>query len=84
MTISKLTKISLLANKEFLAPQMISIPIPNCNIEKLKKKLLAKFNIEIPIIKWKNRCFIRISIQIYNSKKDANKLIKALKIIFKI
>ena len=63
---------------------MISIPIPNCNIEKLKKKLLAKFNIEIPIIKWKNRCFIRISIQIYNSKKDANKLIKALKIIFKI
>ena len=37
MTISKLTKISLLANKEFLAPQMISIPIPNCNIKKLKK-----------------------------------------------
>ena len=35
--ISKLTKILLLANKIFLAPQMISIPITNCNVDELKK-----------------------------------------------
>jgi isopenicillin-N epimerase len=63
---------------------MISIPIPKCNVDNLKKQLLKKFNIEIPIIKWNNKCFVRISIQIYNSKKEANKLINALKIIFKI
>ena len=52
---------------------------------KLKfKKLLKKFNIEIPIISWNNRSFVRISIQIYNTKEDANKLIEALKIIFKL
>ena len=74
----------LLAKKKFLAPQMISIPIPDCNICKVKQQLLKKFNIEIPIIRWNNRFFVRISIQIYNTKKDANKLIEALKIIFKL
>ena len=82
-TISKLTKIPLLANKDFLAPQMISIPVPNCNVDNLKQQLMSKFNIEIPVFKWKNQCFVRISIQIYNTKKDADTLIKALKAIFK-
>ena len=82
--ITKLTKLPLLAKKKFLAPQMISIPIPDCNIDKVKQQLLKKFNIEIPIISWNNRSFIRISIQIYNTKADANKLIEALKIIFKL
>ena len=82
--ITKLTKVPLLAKKKFLAPQMISIPIPDCNICKVKQQLLKKFNIEIPIIRWNNRFFVRISIQIYNTKEDANKLIEALKIIFKL
>ena len=82
--ITKLTKMPLLAKKKFLAPQMISIPIPDCNIYKIKQQLLKKFNIEIPIIRWNNRFFVRISIQIYNTKEDANKLIEALKIIFKL
>jgi isopenicillin-N epimerase len=82
--ISRLTKIPLLANQEFLAPQMISIPVPKCNVYKLKKQLLEKFNIEIPVIKWKNKCFVRISIQIYNNEIEANKLIKALVVIFKL
>ena len=84
ITISKLTKIPLLANQEFLAPQMISIPVPECNVYNLKKQLLEKFNIEIPVIKWKNKCFVRISVQIYNSKIETNKLIKALVVIFKL
>ena len=81
-TITKFTKIPLLANPKFLAPQMISIPIPKCNVDNVKRQLLNKFNIEIPVIKWKNKYFVRISIQIYNTQKDANKLIKALKVIF--
>ena len=46
LTISNLTKIPLLANREFLAPQMISIPIPKCNVDHVKTQLLKKFNIE--------------------------------------
>ena len=84
LTISNLTKIPLLANREFLAPQMISIPIPKCNVDHVKTQLLKKFNIEIPVIKWKNRCFVRISIQIYNSKSELIKLTQALKKIFKL
>ena len=44
LTISNLTKIPLLANREFLAPQMISIPIPKCNVDHVKTQLLKKFN----------------------------------------
>ena len=82
--IAQLTKKPLLAKQNFLAPQMISIPVPKYNVDKLKKLLLEKFNIEIPVIKWKNKCFVRISIQIYNTKEDANKLIWALKKIYKL
>ena len=84
ITISNLTKLPLLANYKYLAPQMISIPVPKCDVNILKKKLLDEFNIEIPVIKWKNKCFVRISIQIYNTQKEANKLIKAIAIIFKL
>ncbi len=84
ITISKLTNIPLLASKDFLAPQMISIPVPKCNVDNLKEQLLEKFNIEVPVIKWKNKCFVRISIQIYNNQNEANKLIKALVTIFKL
>ena len=63
---------------------MISIPVPQCNVTILKKQLLEEFNIEIPVIKWKNKCFVRISIQIYNTQKEANQLIKAIAIIFKL
>lgn len=63
---------------------MISIPIPKCNVDHVKTQLLKKFNIEIPVIKWKNRCFVRISIQIYNSKSELIKLTQALKKIFKL
>lgn len=84
VTISNLTKLPLLANYKYLAPQMISIPVPQCNVTILKKQLLEEFNIEIPVIKWKNKCFVRISIQIYNTQKEANKLIKAIATIFKL
>ena len=41
----------------------------------------SKYRIETPIFTWKNRLFIRISIQIYNDKNDVDYLMKALKTI---
>ena len=61
--------------------QMVSYPLPN-NINKdIKSILMDKYRIEIPVSTWKNRLFIRISIQIYNDKNDVDYLMKALKTI---
>ena len=60
---------------------MVSYPLPN-NINKdIKSILMDKYRIEIPVFTWKNRLFIRISIQIYNDKNDVDYLMKALKTI---
>ena len=37
-----------------------------------------KYKIQIPFISWKDKIFIRISIQAYNSKEDVLKLLEAL------
>ena len=68
-------------NSQWLG-QMISIPINCSNPELLQKKLFEK-NIVIPIIKWENFYFIRISIQAYNSYEDIIFLKKILKEIIK-
>lgn len=61
--------------------QMVSYPLPK-NINKdVKSILMDKYKIEIPVFTWKNRLFIRISIQIYNDKNDVDYLMKALKTI---
>jgi isopenicillin-N epimerase len=60
--------------------QMATIPIPRVHdLDKLKNRLLAEFNIEIPIIEWENRHFLRISIQGYNTLSDVDQLLVALK-----
>ena len=41
-------------------------------------KFYLKYKIQIPFISWKDKTFIRISIQAYNSKEDILKLLEAL------
>jgi isopenicillin-N epimerase len=60
---------------------MVSYPLPNNTNKDIKSILMDKYRIEIPIFTWKNRLFIRISIQIYNDKNDVDYLMKALKTI---
>jgi isopenicillin-N epimerase len=69
----------LLADREFLPPLMIAVPIPKVNEVEFQKKLYKKYKIEIPIIPWENRSFVRISYQLYNTQKDLKKLENALK-----
>lgn len=80
--ISAATKIPLLAVPEFTASQMISVPLPDCNVDQVKRQLYDKFSIEVPVFNWKSRCFVRISFQPYNTEEDANELIAALAHIF--
>tara|TARA_B100001250_G_scaffold223188_1_gene191345 strand:+ start:26 stop:1153 length:1128 start_codon:yes stop_codon:yes gene_type:complete len=62
--------------------QMVSYPLPKSAPINLKNILWDDFKIEIPIFTWKNNMFIRVSIQIYNDKKDVELLLSALDSIF--
>jgi len=49
----------------------------------LKNILLEKYSIEIPIIEWEDKLFMRISIQVYNTKDEVDYLLGVLKELFK-
>ena len=79
LKLSKIFKMPLLADRKFLPPLMISVPIPKVNELEFQRKLYKNYNIEIPIIPWEDKSFSRISYQLYNSKRDLEKLEYALK-----
>ncbi|MBC7233446.1 MAG: aminotransferase class V-fold PLP-dependent enzyme [Chloroflexi bacterium] len=58
--------------------QMVTLPLPPCDAQELKQRLYEAFAIEVPIITWKERQFIRVSIQGYNSPADVEALAAAL------
>ena len=58
--------------------QMVSHPLPESTPLDLKEILYNQHKIEIPIFKWGNRMYIRISMQIYNEKKEVDLLLSAL------
>ena len=58
--------------------QMVSHPLPKSVPLDLKEILYNKHKIEIPIFMWRNRMFIRISMQVYNEKKEIDLLLSAL------
>ena len=59
--------------------QMSSIEIDCKDILALMEKLYKSFKIQVPIFKWKDKTFLRISMQAYNEMEDIDKLIFALK-----
>ncbi len=58
--------------------QMVSLPLPPCNAEVLKQRLYEEFRIEVPIVLWQNRPYIRISLQVYNNQEQVGILMQAL------
>ena len=59
--------------------QMVSLPLPECDVMNIKNRLYDEFRIEIPVSRWKEHCIARISIQGYNTNADGKCLIEALK-----
>lgn len=59
--------------------QMAVAPLPaSSDVVALKQRLYADFRIEIPLIRWRERPFLRISIQGYNTPQDVAALLAAL------
>jgi len=72
------TGLAPLSAPELCAPQMVAMPIPECDVEALKIALIDKYNIEIPVFRWQDKCIARVSVQGYNSRPQMDLLIEAL------
>jgi isopenicillin-N epimerase len=72
---------SLYPSDEWYA-QMAALRLPdNVDIKWLKDKLYTAFHLEIPVFEWDRRNWMRISIQGYNTQRDADALLSALGIL---
>jgi isopenicillin-N epimerase len=58
--------------------QMCAIELPTGTIERLGTRLFDEYKVEVPLTKWDNRQFLRISIQAYNRVEDVDRLVEAL------
>jgi isopenicillin-N epimerase len=59
--------------------QMGIAPLPpNTDTAELKMRLYDEYHIEVPLLEWNGRKFIRISVQGYNTPEDLNALIDGL------
>ncbi|MBV6397387.1 MAG: Isopenicillin N epimerase [Anaerolineales bacterium] len=58
--------------------QMGIAPLPRVDAARLKQMLYDQFNIEVPITLWRDRFFVRVSIQGYNTRADADALVNGL------
>jgi isopenicillin-N epimerase len=61
--------------------QMGIAPLPNSNLSQLKRRLYDEYKVEVPLIQWEDKQFIRISVQGYNSQKDIDVLVSALEVL---
>jgi isopenicillin-N epimerase len=59
--------------------QMAAAPLPDsADLATLKAHLYEKDRIEVPFLQWQERKLMRVSIQGYNTRRDVEKLLRAL------
>lgn len=58
--------------------QMGIAPLPSSDLAVLKSRLYDEYKIEVPLIQWQDRQFVRISVQGYNTQEDIDALVNAL------
>lgn len=58
---------------------MITLPLPAGDGPALQTKLHERFGIEVPIVVWNDRRFVRPSFHLYNTLDDLERLVAALR-----
>jgi isopenicillin-N epimerase len=58
--------------------QMFTAPLPASDLETLQARLYQEYRVEVPILRWQERTLLRVSLQGYNTHRDADTLISAL------
>jgi isopenicillin-N epimerase len=76
--LAALTGLAPLSSPEFSAPQMVAMPIPECDTAEIHKQLFERYRIEMPVFKCQDHCIARLSVQGYNSRPQMDRLIAAL------
>ena len=62
--------------------QMAAAPLPaDTDLHQLKNRLYDEYRIEVPLTEWRGNKFVRISVQGYNTKRDVEALLRALRAI---
>ena len=61
--------------------QMVTIPLPECDVAAVQKRLYEEFRIEVPVGRFEGDCMTRVSFQAYNTADDARALVTALRTI---
>lgn len=59
--------------------QMVTLPLPPCDADALKERLYDEFAVEAPVFTWRERQWVRVSIQGYNTGADVDALVDALR-----
>jgi isopenicillin-N epimerase len=59
--------------------QMTSLPLPPCDNGELSRLLREEYQIEIPLPQWDGWSLMRLSMQGYNTQRDADVLLEGLK-----
>ncbi len=58
--------------------QMAAVALPPVDAKYLQRRLWDDWRIEVPIVDWHGRQFVRVSIQGYNAPEDVARLVAAL------
>jgi isopenicillin-N epimerase len=77
--ICRLTGMSPLSDDSWYV-QLAAAPLPDSvDLAALKTRLYDEYRIEVPMILWNGKKFVRVSIQGYNTRHDVDALVNALK-----
>jgi isopenicillin-N epimerase len=58
---------------------MAAFPLPACEAGTLQRRLWEEYRVEVPIIEWNGRQFVRVSVQGYNTAEDVEALVAGLR-----
>jgi len=58
--------------------QMHALQLPSCDVEAVQQALFDRFHIEVPVLMWRGRPYVRVSLQGYNTRQDAEQLVHAI------
>jgi isopenicillin-N epimerase len=58
--------------------QMLSVPLPPCDLDALRRGLYEGRRIELPLIRWRDQPGLRVSVQGYVTPSDLETLLGAL------
>ncbi|MDZ4720001.1 MAG: aminotransferase class V-fold PLP-dependent enzyme [Roseiflexaceae bacterium] len=58
--------------------QLRALPLPQCNAAETQHRLYDEYQVEVPIVEWNGRQFVRVSIQAYTKPSDIDRLVEAI------